>query len=212
MINLILNRKIPGKIDVLDLDATIEETEEYINNVTEFPVETGFAISDHVVHQPEKVVIQGFITNSPIPNSLVPDQSSLAGQGNRVLFALEKLIELSGFDGSGVNGSSVSSTSPTAQLIDVQMGLRSYSGMIIERLTVPRDRNTGEALNFTIELRKLRIASTKMVKMQNVSELNRRAPNAETQGTPTANKDIQQATEATPDAKALLLKLLEKLE
>jgi hypothetical protein len=191
MINLILNKKIPGRISVLNLDATIRETEEYTNEVTEFPVESGFSISDHVIRKPERVTIEGFITNTPIPNSIVSAPLLIFGQGNRVKYALEKLLTFAGFDPSGVNSKHERGTAAAPQLIDVETGLRVYNDMIIESLSVPRDNGTGETLRFTVSLKKCIIVKTEFVKIQNTSELNGKAPNATKQAAETKNKGVE---------------------
>jgi hypothetical protein len=205
MINLILNRKTPGKIDVLELDATLRETEDYQNEVTEFPVESGFTITDHVIHKPERLSIEGFVTNTPIPNSIVSAPLLITGQGNRVKYALETLLELAGFDSSGVNGTEAKAFIPTPHIISVEMGLRIYNDMIIESLSVPRDKDTGETLRFTIQLKRVIIVKTDFVKIENSSELNGKAKDAEKQATEKKNKGAQTAKKVDPVSNASLL-------
>ena len=209
MINLILNRKVPGKIDIVELDATLRENEEYVNTVTEFPVEAGFAINDHIIHQPEKVTIEGFITNTPVPNSVTAAPLLTIGAGNRVTGAMEKLLELAGYDSSGVNGAGVKESIKPPKIIDIEMGLRVYHDMVIERLTIPRDNKTGETLSFTIEAKRIVIVQTEFALISNSSELNGKAKNAKKQTKSTAEKGVQQAKQATTDNKTLALKALQ---
>jgi len=211
MIDLILNKKTPGKIDVIELDATIRETEEYTNEVTEFPIESGFTITDHVIHKPERVTIEGFITNTPVPNSITSVPILITGQGNRVKTALEKLLELAGFDSSGVNGSIAKAFIPTPHIVSVTMGLRVYNDMIIESISIPRDNSTGETLRFTVALKRVIIVKTDFVKIENTSELNGKAPNAVKQGSETSNKGSQTAEKVSPDDNKTKLFKIEEL-
>lgn len=197
-VDLILNRKTPGKIDVLELDATIREVEEYTNEVTEFPVETGYSITDHIIHKPEKLTIDGFITNTPISNTNTSNPNNISGEGNRVKYALETLLGLAGFDSSGVNAAVAKSVIPTPKIISVIMGLRTYNDMVIESLTVPRDKDTGETLRFTIALKRIIIVNTEYVKIVNTSELNGKAKNANKQSKETSKKGTQTPEKVDP--------------
>jgi len=193
MISLLLNKKSPGKIGVLEFDATIHESHEYTNTVTEFPVEKGFNISDHIIRQPEKLTMEGFITNTPIPRS--SDLETLNGadaRQSRVETALEQLLDLAGLPSPVKNTSDITSDTMFPKVIDiVETGLRQYKNMVITRVNIPRDKDTGETMRFTCEMRHLVTVLTDSVVMQNVSELNGRAPNAATQATSEAKKGAQ---------------------
>jgi len=218
MISLILNKKAPGKIGVLELDATIHESHEYTNTITEFPVEKGFNISDHIIRIPEKLTMEGFITNTPIPRSsnlqsleganatqLIADntnglqQQQLASEVNRVENALEILLDLAGLPPATKSTSDITTNNLFPKVIDiVETGLRQYKNMVITRITIPRDRNTGETMQFTCEMRHIVTVTTETVNFQNVSELNGRAPRAVKQATPETKKGVQDGKTVTP--------------
>lgn len=48
------------------IDATLNEVIQYGATITEHPVETRTAVSDHIFKQPLKLKIEGYITDSPI--------------------------------------------------------------------------------------------------------------------------------------------------
>ena len=48
----------------LDLDVTQDEIHEWNNEVTQYPVEIGSPISDHIQLNPDNLTISGLITNS----------------------------------------------------------------------------------------------------------------------------------------------------
>ena len=199
MITLLLNKKKPGKIGVLELDATVHETHDYTNTLTEFPVEKGFNISDHVIRIPEKLTMEGFITNTPVPlsSNLKPLKGEDA-QVNRVESALEILLDLAGLPPASKNTDDVTTNALFPKVIDiVETGLRQYKNMVITHITIPRDKDTGETLRFTCEMRHVITVLTETVTMQNTSELNGRAPNASKQATTESKKGNQNGTQPT---------------
>ena len=204
---IILNRKTPGKIGVLLLDATIHESHEYVNTITEFPVEKGFKISDHVIRSPEKLTMEGFITNTPVPRS--SDLSSLNGAEatqNRVERALEILLDLAGLPPATKTTEDISTSADFPKVIDiVETGLRQYKNMVITRITIPRDVSTGETIRFTCEMRHIVTVYTQTVSFQNVSELNGRAPNVDKQATTEAKKGAQNGKTETPETAQSIL-------
>jgi hypothetical protein len=200
MIELFLNKKKPGKIGVLELDVTVHETHEYTNTVTEFPVEKGFNISDHIIRQPEKLIMEGFVTNTPVPRSV--NLGTLLGAyvstQNRVETALEVLLNLAGLPPSTKNTADIATAALYPKVIDiVETGLRQYKNMVITRITIPRDVNTGETLRFTCELRHIITVLTETVTLQNTSELNGRAIRATKQATNEAKKGAQNGKAAS---------------
>lgn len=161
LLSLVLNRRTPGKIGKIDLDATIQDTHEYANKVTEFPVEDGSVISDHIISEPVRLSINGFVTNSPV--SLLGVASNiLNGLGTaRVQNAFDELLRLQEGvkDDKGII---------QRELITVVTGLRVYTNMVMVSLSVPRDRTTGDSLRFSAEFRKIEIAKSEFVAVENL--------------------------------------------
>jgi len=61
--------KFGNALGNIELDANLEETHEWSALVTESPVEDGSPVSDHVIEQPDKLSIRGFISETPITAS-----------------------------------------------------------------------------------------------------------------------------------------------
>lgn len=211
MVDLLLNTKAPGKIDFFEFDVTIHESHEYTNIVTEFPVEQGFNISDHALRVPEKLTLTGFVTNAPIPHSR-GSMDVLLDKSDRVNTALESLLQLAGFDPTGKVSPEIASIRRTPQIVTVVTGLRSYSNMIITNVSITRDKDTGETLSPVVEMRRLIVALSETVTVQNVSELNGRAPHAPKMAGPTVNKAAQTTTTVGADQGTFLLKLSNMLK
>jgi hypothetical protein len=216
-ITLILNRKAPPKfqtnlapnIDILELDAAVHETHEYTNTVTDFPVEKGFSISDHVFKVPEKLTMEGFVTNSPIPYS-ISNVSELYTSGDRVNTAFETLLDLAGYDPSGQDYT-IFKTVKMPAILRIVTGLRVYSNMIITHLSFPRDITTGESLRFTCELRRIITVASETTVINNSSELNGKAVNAGKQSAPKVPKGKQVPVTPPIDKGTTLLNLVNTL-
>ena len=75
----------------LDLDVTQDEAHEWSNDVTQFPVELGSQITDHIQPLPDKLTISGVITNSAIGENALEE---LNGGDDRVQTAFDLLLKL----------------------------------------------------------------------------------------------------------------------
>lgn len=211
MIALMLNTKSPGKIDYFEFDATVHESHEYTNIVTEFPVERGFNISDHAIRVPEKLTITGFVTNSPIPHSR-GSVSVLLERGDRINDALESLLQIAGFDPAGKLSEEVAAIRRAPQVVTVVTGLRSYSSMVITNIVIDRDKSSGSSISPTIEMRRLVVVYSETIIVQNVSELNGKAPGVSKMAAPTTNKAAQTITAPSDKQRTFLLRLVNKLK
>lgn len=196
-LDLIFSEKEPGKIGAVTLDATINEQHEYANKVTKFPVEDGSDISDHAKREPERITIEGIITNSPV--------QFLGGifSGDRVKEGLEELLKIAGYD-YPAQANSPTAAPNSLTLVDVVTGLRIYSDMALTRLSIPRGPRTGNALRFSAEFVKIRFVQSQFTLIQNTSELNGRAERIEDQSATTTDVGVQSAQEVdTSRAKTL---------
>lgn len=128
-----------NKLGAIELDLTIDEMHQRNAEVSDFPVESGGQIQDHISNGPRKLTITGFITDTPLGALF---SYSFA---NRVQDAFDSLEEL--YD----------SRTP----FDVVSGLKSYKNMCFESLDMPRKREG--ALQFTATLKQLTIVSSENV-------------------------------------------------
>ena len=62
MINILTNRQDPVTIGNLELEATLTENHEFVNDITSYPVEEGYEISDHVNQKPESITINALFS------------------------------------------------------------------------------------------------------------------------------------------------------
>lgn len=162
-INLLFNFSINSKRRVaiagIELDATIREEHSKKNVVTDHAIEDGSMVSDHIYSEPDTLIIEGEISDTPI--AIFGGLMGLSSR--RSIDAYEELVALRN----------------NRELVTVVTGLEIYSDMAITSLDCPRDQKTGRRLLFTAELKKVRKVSTQLVTIpaSKVSEAQkRRAP------------------------------------
>ena len=155
-IELLFNRKSPGKIGTLELDAMLSERQRYGNDITNFPIESGSSISDHVIQAPEEVEIEGFVTNTPV--ELLSGLRS--GKEDRVLNAYLTLLEIAGYKYPNQayrfnELTTIAEAKNEFKLIEIVSGLRIYTNMGLVTLDIPLDAKTGDCVKFNALFRKV---------------------------------------------------------
>src|SRR6267143_513293 len=138
------------RLDVITVDATIQETHALEADITEHPVEQGPNITDHIRPKLKRYTIDGIISNTPIgptgelsdalhtgalalgvtlpnfPTSYDVDLARSAGATTRAKASFEKLIALL----------------DAGQVITIHTPLRDYPSMALESVNVVRDPKT----------------------------------------------------------------------
>ena len=114
------------------LDATISEDHSYTCKATQFPLENGSSITDHVINDPVKLSLSGIVSDSPI---------SFLSAFNRSSDAFNRLVRIH----------------ELKEKITIVTGIKAYRNMIMTSFTVPRDTETGQALSFVFEFQQITI-------------------------------------------------------
>jgi hypothetical protein len=137
---------VPQKmIGTFVVDAFIAEHYQFSNSVTDIPVEDGSIISDHIIEDQDVISVEAFIGNAAfevitndgnsVTNLQAPDRME------RVLQAYQELKKLA----------------KSKKLLNVVLGLETFTNMVITSFTIDRDVETGANLPFTMEFKKLKI-------------------------------------------------------
>lgn len=165
---------IQGNQTVIQFDASINETHNREVHPSEFPVENGLVISDHLIVKPATLELTGMISDNPIggvSGLLTEAATSLASA----------LIPPAGLAAIGGAVGLISARSPSpsvaaylklvqlqqsGQPIDVLTSLYRYSSMWIKSISVPRDAAHGKALLFTVSLVQLLLVAPQSVNVQ----------------------------------------------
>lgn len=127
----------------IELDAALDETHEWSAEATMFPVEDGAPVTDHIIEQPDKLRLRGFVSETPIGSAalVVP----VGGSRSRGVFELlEKLIKL-------------------RATMTVYTRHKNYADMALVGVNIPRSASVGEAIEFTAEFVRIRKVATQLV-------------------------------------------------
>lgn len=134
IVNLLFSA-LAGKrttIGVLELDALLTESTALSSQITEYPVEDGTVISDHITQESERLSLSGVITGAGTLFNV--------GLGKyKLISAKETLRELHA----------------NRELITIVTGLDVYQDFAIESIEIERNSDDGERLNITAEFRKI---------------------------------------------------------
>jgi len=164
---------IQNNNSVITFDASIKETHTKDSPATEFPVESGQVISDHIIVKPFNLELTGIISDTPIgglqgllkeagvtaASKLLPPVGVVAAAGALSLFSA-----LVGSKSPSVAAyGQLIQLQQTAQPFDVLTSLYRYPSMWITSLSVPRASETGKVLLFTVKLIQLLIVKPQSV-------------------------------------------------
>lgn len=137
----------------ITIDAFLQEGHEQSAKLTAHPVEEGYAITDHVAQEPDRLQISGIAAGSP--TNVI--QAALSFFSDTPAEVYEKLSELK----TGPLDENGQPTGPAP--IDVVTGLKVYTNMIITRFSNQRNAENGGALEFDMELESLRVVKSQTV-------------------------------------------------
>jgi hypothetical protein len=207
MLELIFGRKSQTKISLaprpgeeslislpfVALDATLSEHGAFNSRITSFPVESGAFFSDHVLHEPEEVSIEGIISETPLQylgklRDLTTGNGEFkdpVGDGYSFLLAVGGWTQpKKNFTNRPHDFRRDEETEAEFRLVDLLTEFRLYTDMGITSLNVTRDKDTGDSLRFTASFKKVKIVEVKydlaMSKVQSPVE----APGATKQAAP----------------------------
>ncbi len=154
---------------LLQIDATVSEQHSFSSKTTRHEVEDGSIISDHIINQPRKLVIEGIISDDPF---------TLAQTGLTTAFGLVSNI-FEGLGAAAVVGARAliannvfSDSKPRSKTafdifdeiyekkkaIQIVTGLKSYKNMVMEPFIVNRTVQTAKSLSFKATFVNIRLA------------------------------------------------------
>lgn len=141
--------KLFGSIASLDFDATLDELHDWENEVTQNPVETGSPITDHIIEKADKLRLQGVITNSPLRGEFAGQYFGGETASPRIQTAFDAIRSLK----------------QSKEVIVAYTKHVIYTDMVIKSVSIPRNAQIGEEVQFTMELVNIRFVRTQIVKL-----------------------------------------------
>ena len=141
--------KVFGGITSIDFDATLDELHDWRNEVTQNPVESGSPVTDHVIEKSDKLKLTGTITNSPLRGEFAGQYFGGDNESPRIQTAFDAIRELF----------------KSRDVVVVYTKHAIYTDMVIESVSIPRNAQIGEEVQFTMELVNVRFVETQLVKL-----------------------------------------------
>jgi hypothetical protein len=209
----------------LRFDAVLSEEHESTAEVTDYSVEQGVAVVDHVRPNPNRLRLEVFVSNTPVfsPDASLQSmpldlpQSDIDFRQVNVIGNLANPAR-AGIDTGLFRGAQVAATvlqfagdtdyvaaaestlttlKDTATLLSVITPHKAYFNMVLERVVMHRDQKTGTSANISLHFREIRIVSSQIVAAPLPT-----IPRA----VPTVDKGKKDADVAPPPKQSVLLK------
>lgn len=196
----------------LVVEVAKSETHTLTANATEYPVENGVSISDHILNKGVIYEISGIISDDPIDflNASVIDRFRAPFLEHEKIYSSQVSQTRSFANDSPSKNAFYLLNILYYQKIPVNIitDLTEYKNMVMESLTIPRDQNTYRALKFDARFREVLLAQSEWI--ENLAEYNP----AEALSQPQKNEGSKDgiATTSDPrDAGYRILQLFSKL-
>jgi hypothetical protein len=153
---------------VIIIDATIRENHVFSSKATNHEIENGSKISDHIINMGKLLTIEGIKSDDPLTLASVGLTTSAGLVSN--LFEGLSAAAVSAAPGAGlfIANELFPSDKPSKTAMDVFdelyekkhtvqiiTGLKQYTNMVLERLTVPRTSRNSRSLTFTATFREI---------------------------------------------------------
>ncbi len=159
---------------LLQLDCTPSERPEMASQVTEFPIEDGAVVSDHIILKPSRLTLEGIVSNHPI-NLSTAMVGNVAGVIGGALSGPAKTVATAA--GVLVGNKLVSQSAQPAKaaldvfkeirekklLLTIITGLDTYTNMVMERFSPVRTANTAGSLVFSAAFKEAKIVTSQTV-------------------------------------------------
>lgn len=129
-----------SQIGTVIFDTTVMEEHKFSSRITNYPIENGTIISDHIINDPDSISLSGIVSDTPI---------NILASSNRSIDAFNKLVDLH----------------RKREVFDVVTGIRVYRNMAITTLNIPRNIKTGQSLTFNIELQRIIYSDPSQIQM-----------------------------------------------
>ena len=128
----------PAKLNDIAFDAIVTRETSYEADVPEYPIETGFYVSDAVLRKPITLTVTAFISDSPVTWRDLRSRNRLT----KTLKELENLY----FAG---------------ELVTFSTSDKVYSSMAITSLTVPETEDMANAVEVSFTLKQIRVTKSR---------------------------------------------------
>lgn len=150
--------KTKSYIGIIEIDSIVEESVTIESEITEYPVEAGANVNDHVIIKPAEFLMKGVVSDSS--NYYIYDTSTIkdrfVGDVSKSKVVWEQLLKLQA----------------ERQPFVLIQNLKSYSNVLITSLSTSQDKDTSRALFFTAALKEVILSSVEQITAENFNDTN----------------------------------------
>lgn len=166
-------QKSTGNYQTLPLDVVMTETHAFSNEVTGYPISTGFQISEHVIRRNPQFSIQGWVTDVTMPKAIV--SFNTLGKVAGAMFARDSssiLGSLLGSAGNVVDNLGYKDSSPVKDayeilkklvndgtLVHVATILGTYENCVLRSVNISQNVATSTVLPVQLQFEKMYMIS-----------------------------------------------------
>lgn len=172
--------KMESDNGTVSVDSCLDETHTLVSTITDHPVEEGFNVTDHSRPEPERVSLRCFVSNTPLSTEQVARSIRQGIVAFTTSASDSRNLSVKGIDGRGrATFDQLERMRVNGELLKVVTTLRTYAksdteGMMIESLTIPRTRTNYDGLEFTVNLKRIRIVRNASSTQKNTDKRTRR--------------------------------------
>lgn len=133
------------------IDVSIREDHVFDAEVTDYPTESGTSFSDNIRPTPIQVTMEGIVSNTPLIDiELKRNQGPYLTSEVAVAQAYEVLLSL------------WNSREP----VTIRTSLGTFERMALTSLSMPRTKDTGDALHFTAVFQQIQVVTNKRIRQR----------------------------------------------
>lgn len=204
---IVLQRSDAPNGPYLVIEVASSETHTLNATATEFPVENGAVISDHVINKGVIYEVTGIISDDPIDflnKSTLDRFKAPFVEQERIYSSQVSQTRTFVKDSPSKNAFYLLNILYYQKIpVNITTDITEYKNMVMESLTVPRDQNTIRAFKFTARFREVLLAQSEWI--ENLAEYN--PPEALSQ--PQSNEGSQDKIAVSSDPRDIGYRILQ---
>lgn len=139
-------------IDSLIIDCLISDNHGHESEVSEYPVESGDTISDHIRNKPVTVEVECIVSNTPLRSSPQPVPSILRNGVSNALAAAA-----AGVPPADDAYAQLMRIREARKPVSIRTSIKTYENMALKMLSIPRTSATGDCLRFNATFVQIKI-------------------------------------------------------
>jgi hypothetical protein len=168
--------KVESDNGIVEVDSCLDESHQLTSTITDHPVEQGFNVSDHSRPEPDRVSLRCYVSNTPLSAEQVARSVRQGNVDFTTSASASASLSVKGIDGRGKETfDQLERMRVGGELLKVVTTLKTYAksdteGMMIESLSINRSRQNYDGLEWTMQLKQVRIVKNRSSRQKNTDK------------------------------------------